>query len=206
MNGLIKSILPLHFSKVGDAAQAPRLFRFSVTVVICGLLCVPDIALAESLSLTCERESVTAAGWSKPLNIVYEGAESGTVVVTAENTQLSLAATYKTRAEDGAKVIDAFGETTAIMPDLTALDACTAADVPADFKDDADFYNVASLSCLGVIKAGSEPVSIDASVRVGILPTSDVIVEIKRTYLEPSSGPGGVMYIETYPANCKLDQ
>jgi len=172
----------------------------------CLFLAMPPLAAyAESIQLSCERESVTAPGWNGPLSVSYEGGETGTLVINSDHTQLSLTGTLETNAEDGAKLISAFQETTAIMPDLAALDSCTAAKVPKDFAGDADFYNVTSMSCLETVEAGADPVPIKASVRIGILPPQDVIIEITRTYLTASTGPGGVMYIETYPAGCKVD-
>jgi hypothetical protein len=186
---------------VGDRLQA------GAASSIAGLaLCLTTLpAPAETLQISCEQETVGVPEWTGPLVITYEGEESGRLNVKSDHTELSLDATYRTRPEDGAKVIDGVGEIAATMPDRELLDACTAARVPTDFKDDADFYNVTSMSCLGVTQPSAGPVPIKASVRIGILPSDDAIVEIKRTYQAASTGPGGTMYIETYPKNCKLD-
>jgi len=162
-------------------------------------------APAATLQVGCEQETVGVPGWTGPLLVTYDGEDSGTLSVKSDHTDLSLDATYRTRPEDGAKVIVGFGEIAATMPDLALLDACTAARVPADFKDDADFYNVISMSCLGVTQPSANPVPIKATVRVGIFPPDDAIIEIKRTYQTASTGPGGTMYIETFPKNCRLD-
>lgn len=158
-----------------------------------------------AMQISCEQETVGVPDWTGPLVVTYVGGESGTLSVTSDHIELSLVATYTTRPEDGAKVIDGYGEVAAKMPDLALLDACTQARIPADFTDDADFYTVTSMSCLGETEPSAEPVQVMATVRVGILPTDDAIVEIKRTYQAASTGPGGVMYIETYPKNCRLD-
>ncbi len=174
-------------------------------IVVVSMLSASDSALAESIAISCEKETITVPEWKNPLSISYEGAENGTLAIKAEHTEFSLPASFRMHAEDGTRMIEAFAETTAVMPDLAALDGCTAAKIPADLKGDADFYNVTSMSCLGVTAASAAPVRITASVRIGILPPADVIVEMKRTYLDASAGPGGVMYVETYPANCKVD-
>lgn len=169
-------------------------------------LCLATLpAPAATLKISCEQETVGVPAWIAPLVLTYDGGETGTLSVKSDHTDLSVDATYGTRPEDGAKVIDGAGEVAAAMPDLALLDACTAARIQADFKDDADIYFMTSMSCLGATPPAKDPVPIRASVRVGVLPTGDAIVEIKRTYQAPSAGPGGTMSIETYPANCKLD-
>lgn len=171
-------------------------------IVLCGSL---PSASAATFQITCEQETVGVPEWISPLVITYTGEASGTLTLSSEHLNLSLPGTYRIRPEDGAKVIDGFADTEATMPDLAQLDACTAARVPADLKGDADAYNITSMSCLGSTPPSAGPVPIRASVRVGVLPTKEAIVEIKRTYQAASAGPGGAMYIETYPKNCSLD-
>jgi hypothetical protein len=158
----------------------------------------------EVIGIACEKESTTTPGWGDVLTANYEGDETGRLIVDAAHTRLELAATKSIRAEDGAVSLLAGGEVAAIMPDLERLDACTAENVPAEFAEDPDFYNVASMGCLETVEMGAEPVAVRASVNIGILSEEDVIVEIRRTYLDPSSGPGGVAYIETYPTGCTV--
>ncbi len=116
-------------------------------------------APAATLQVGCEQETVGVPGWTGPLLVTYDGEDSGTLSVKSDHTDLSLDATYRTRPEDGAKVIDGAGEIAATMPDLALLDACTAARVPADFKDDADFYNVIEHVLPGRDAAECEPCS-----------------------------------------------
>lgn len=176
---------------------------FALGVAALSLAALP--ANAAALQIRCEQETVGVPAWTAPLVVTYDGGESGTLSVKSDHIELSLDATYRTRPEDGAKVIDAAGEVAVTMPDLALLDDCTAARVPADFKDDADFYTITSMSCLGETQPSADPVPIRASVSVGILPTDEAIVEIKRTYKAASTGPAGTLHIETYPANCSLD-
>ncbi len=173
-----------------------------------GALCVivldPVAARAETIQLTCARENTTAPGWTGPLTVTFNGNPNGTLVVRSDHTQLDLRGSMETSAEDKSKRIWANEDTKAVMPDLAALDACSASKVPKDIVADADFFNVMSMSCLATVKLGAEPVPIKASVKIIVFSADDVGVEIRRTYLDPSKGPGGVMYIENYPGDCKL--
>lgn len=189
------------------AGSAGSRLRPGLVSTVAGLaLCLTAFpSRGANLQITCEQETVGVPGWTAPLVVTYAGGETGTLSVKSDHVELWLDATYRVRPEDGAKVIDGAADVAVIMPDLALLDACTAARVPADFKDDGDLYFVTSTSCLGETQPSAEPVPIRASVSVGLLPTEDAIIEIRRTYQAPSAGPGGSLYIETYPANCKLD-
>lgn len=175
------------------------------TLIFLGTLALgPDMASAEIVQVTCTRENMMAPGWDEPLSVTFDGSPNGTLVVRAPHTNLDLKGSMEIDASSGWKRIWAYEDTKAVMPDLAELDACSAASVPKDIEADADFFNVMSMSCLAKVKLGAEPVAIEASVKVLVFPENDVAVEIRRTYRDPSSGPGGVMYIQTFPDNCKL--
>jgi hypothetical protein len=184
-----------------QSEYATRTFR--ATAIFLGVV-VSSASRADTLILDCERESTLVPGWTAPMRITYAGAEQGTVDVAAKHVNFKLAGSKRTRAEDNAVVIEAFGETEAIMPDLAAVEACAAKSVPADLAGDADVYYTMSLSCLGSSAPGPTPVPIKASVSIGIVSASDVIVEIKQTYKAKSNSPDGKFSIDTFPLKCRM--
>lgn len=159
---------------------------------------------AETIQLTCARENIIAPGWTGPLSVTFSGDPNGPLAVRSDHTQLDLHGSMEISAEDNSRRIWAYEDTKAIMPDLADLDACSASKVPKEVVADADFFNVMSMSCLETVKLGADPVPIKASVKIFVFSDDDVTVEIRRTYLDPSQGPGGVMYIENYPGDCKV--
>lgn len=171
--------------------------------LLCSILLSPVSARAETIHVTCNRENITAPGWTGPLTATFDGDPNGMLVIRADHTRLDLHGSMAT-AQDNSKQVWASEDTKAIMPDLADLDACSASKVPKDVVADADFFNIMSMSCLQTVKLSAEPVPIKASVRIFVFSAQDVTVEIKRTYQDPSKGPGGVMYIESYPDGCKV--
>lgn len=184
--------------------QGPQALGLASLTLIGSLAFSPGVALAEIIEVACARENMMAPGWDEPLSVTFDGSPNGTLIVRAPHTNLDLKGSMETDPDSGWKRMWAYEDTRAIMPDLKELDACSAASVPKDIEADADFFNVMSMSCLAKVKLGAEPVAIEASVKVLVFPENDVAVEIRRTYRDPSSGPGGVMYIQTFPDNCKL--
>ena len=71
---------------------------------------------------------------------------------------------------------------------------------------DADIVFTTVLGCLGQVPMGQAPIDIEASVEIAIMEPPSVYVGLKRTYLEPSSLPGGEpIAVEAYPS-CTLAQ
>ena len=176
---------------------------------------ISPAAAAEPISINCENEDVLAANWKGPMTVTYDGEASGTLIVKSDHIDLTLPATSKVRTGevDGspktATAIEGFGETKSVMPDLAALEACAVKTVQPDFKDDADMVAIARISCLVTTPPSAAPVTVKASVTVGLSPgetagAPDVIVEIKRTYSETTAAAGKAVSIETFPKNCAI--
>ena len=181
--------------------------------VFFGLAAAP--ASAAPLMITCENEDIIAVDWKAPLTVTYDGEATGTLTIQSQHIALSLPARKEVRTGqlDGkphsVTGIVASADTSAVMPDLAALDACAQSSVQPEFKDDADMYDVAILSCLSKTKPGATPVKVAASVSVALIPgdeagATDVLVEIKRTYLDKSASPGGTASFGTFPRNCAI--
>jgi hypothetical protein len=172
-------------------------------------------AHAEPVVVSCADEDVIHAGWDSPLAVSYTGGQSGEISVKSEHMDLTVPASLSERSTeiDGAEVkavdINGSAETAALMPDMEDLLACAARSVQPEFKDDADMVALALMSCAPQAKPGAEGVKIAATVRLGLLPgadgnATDVIVEIKRRYLDVKTPAGEDLVIETFPKDCKL--
>jgi hypothetical protein len=172
-------------------------------------------ASAAPLMITCENEDVIALDWKAPLTVTYDGEATGTLTVQSQHIALSLPAKKEVRTGEldgkphSVTGITGNADTNAVMPDLAALDACAQSSIEPELKDDADMYAVAIMSCLSKTKPGATPVKVAASVSVALIPSDeagapDVVVEIKRTYLDKSASPGGTASIGTFPKNCAI--
>lgn len=172
-------------------------------------------ASAAPLMITCENEDFATVDWKGPLKVTYDGEATGTLTIQSQHIALTLPAKKEVRTGEldgkphSVTGITGNADTNAVMPDLAALDACAQSAVQPEFKDDADMYAVARMSCLATTKPGAAPVKVAASVSVALVPgakagATDVVVEIKRTYLDKSASPGGAASIETFPKNCAI--
>ena len=152
-------------------------------------------------------------GWDSPLSVSYAGGPSGDISLKSDHMDLTLPASLSERSAEinGADVritdINGFAETDAVMPDVTELLACAAQNVQPEFKDDADMQALAFMSCAPQTKPGAAKIS--ATVRLGLWPAAggtgtEVIVEVKRRYLDVKTALGEDLVIETFPRDCKL--
>ena len=92
---------------------------------------------------------------------------------------------------------------------LKALLACALEAIQPDFKDDPEMLATEIGYCVPKTTIGTSPVAISASVLVGLIPTQDaqapdIIVEMRRQYIDFTTPAGKDITIETYPKNCKL--
>lgn len=183
--------------------------------IVCGLLAtvmlVGTPTFAASVKITCDKADALS-GAAGPLTVTYDGEASGTVAVASPSISFSLPAKKEVRSGDldgkphTVTGITAFGEAMSSMPDQGQLETCAAKSVQPEFKDDADLFAMAVMSCAKTMANGAS-VKIAASVSVALVPgeggADDVVVEIKRSYLAPSKSPGGKLSLDAFPGGCK---
>lgn len=184
-----------------------------------GLKALPVMALvaacggsaqAETISLSCEANQ----SWQSPaMTMVYEGADSGTLTVKSEFGEMALPARKETREGPDDKGgtrsvvgILASGPAKVIMPDKKAAEECTKGKLTGDQAQEKDIVFVTMMGCLGSVPKGTEPVDINAYATISLLDPPDAFVEFIRTYVEPSTLPGGEpVKVEAFP-NCTLTE
>jgi hypothetical protein len=173
-----------------------------------------ELAIASTIKIACGPDGFGAFGAATPMTITYTGEATGTLTVTSKDIELRLPAQKSSRTSSNggetvtATVIDGIGETDALMPDPGALQACVVQSVPPEFKDDPDLMYSTAQSCASKVALGPAPVRIKAAVSVGIIPSpsgasADIIVEMKRSYLEVPPHPGGPISLDTFPRDCR---
>jgi len=182
-----------------------RLLPLMMAVSACG-----GSAKAETISIKCEADQP----WHSPaMTMVYEGSDTGALTVKSEFGEISLPASKEQReavGEDGGKQsvtgIRAAGPANVPMPDKAAAEACAKGKLTPEQSQDKDIVFTTILGCLGQVPMGQTPVDIKASVEIAITEPPSAYVGVKRTYLEPSTLPGGEpIGLEAYPS-CALVQ
>lgn len=168
----------------------------------------PLYAAAETIVITCAVENATAAQETGSLTATYSGEATGTLNIKAQRFEFSVPAKKIDQADLPAPVIQAYEKTTAAMPDLAALEACTKKILnPADAGDNRA-YDRAVMECAKDLQPGSTPVPITAAVNISLRPgktagTLEPVVEISRYYEGNSARPGGPTRLETFHDGCK---
>lgn len=185
--------------------------RISVLVALIAFPASP--VFAGTVNITCAKADVMAGG-SGPMTVTYDGEATGMITIASGPVNLSVPAnkTVRTGTLDGKphSVTGIIGASDGAipMPDRLALEACASKNIQPEFKDDADMYAVALLSCVSSTPLAAAPVNANASVNIALVSNSgggeDVVVEIKRTFLDKSAVPGGTISIETFPGDCAL--
>lgn len=176
---------------------------------------MPQLVNAQAVSVVCDREDTMVPGWGGSLGVTYTGGPSGKITVKSDHVSFTVPATQseKSGLVDGVEVmatgISGSAETTSLMPDSQALMDCAMNSVQPEFKDDKDMQTLALMGCVPKAAIGTEPVKVVASVTLSLVPgpdaaRPDVIVEIKRRYLNIASPSGDDVSIETFPKDCKL--
>ena len=172
-------------------------------------LFVSSSALADTIKIACQGETVTIPGWgSGTMNVTYDGGNQGTLAVKGPHTDFTVpAASHKYDSPLPPLVIDAAGDTKTIMPDLKAVDACATAKMPP--KLEPDLYSVFAIPCLEKAPQSAAPVPIKATATLTFMrgadgATLDPMVQMKLTYLDKSASPDGTMAIELMPKECKI--
>ena len=170
-------------------------------------LLVAARAHAEPLLVNCGDEDVMTAGWDSPLTLTYAGEATGDVSIASQHLAFTVPASRT--EQNGAIDISGFAETTSIMPDHVELLACAAQSIQPEFKGDADMEAIAIMGCVPQVKPAAEAVKIAATLRLGILPApdgkaADVILELKRRYVDVKTPAGRDLAIETFPKDCRI--
>lgn len=183
-------------------------------IVLAAIVTMPaPPVLAGAIKITCAKAD-TIAGGGGAMTVTYDGDATGTVTIASAPVSLSIPATktVRTGTLDGKphSVTGITGATEGAfaMPDRAALEACASKSVQPEFKDDANMYSVALLSCSTSTPLSTAPVKASAAVSIALVPAEsggdDVVVEIKRTYTEKSPVPSGTVSIDTFPGDCTL--
>ena len=169
-------------------------------------------ASAATLTVTCERSDVIVSAWNGPTTITYTGSAEGTLQLKASYGEMSLPAKLVPHAmADGtpARAIRAFGDTSSTMPDLAALEACISTKIEPGQEDDKDSYYNGRDACLAQTPPTPAPIPMTGQVDIGIFPGEtpsafELVVEIKRIYLEKTKAPGGRTQLDSFPGQCVL--
>jgi hypothetical protein len=166
-------------------------------------------ALAEPVKITCQGETVMIPSWNGgTMTLSYDGGSQGTLVVKGPHTDFSVpASSHEYKSPLPPLVIDATSETTAVMPDLKAIDTCALAKMPA--KMEPDLYSVFAIPCLEQAPPSAAPVPVKVTARVTFLRNQNTnalepSVQMTLRYLEKSASPSGAMEIELMPRDCKV--
>ena len=176
-------------------------------LALAGVIVAP--AAAETIVISCDADLMFKA---PEMTLVYEGEAEGTLSVTASFGEMNLTATMESREgtdETGealsATGIRAFGPASLLMPDKATIEACIRGKLPPDQLGDSDIVLFTAMGCAGEAPAGVEPIAVNASAEIALLPDGDVYVGVTRTYAEPTELAGGTIALEAYP-NCSIEE
>jgi hypothetical protein len=187
--------------------------RFICAAVVMGLALPAGVwglpASAEAIAIACAANPALNA---PAMTLVYEGAASGTLTITAPFGEMALPATRERRsgaddagAELSAVGIRAAGPATVLMPDKAAIEACVTGKLSADQLADADIVFMTVMGCAGETPLASAPVVIDVSAEVALTPDGGTFVGVTRTYPEPTELAIETIALEAYP-NCSREE
>lgn len=178
-------------------------------MALLGLFTCATSAIADPVKIACEGETVTIPGWGAgTMMITYDGASPGTLAVKGAHLDFSVpAAAHKYDSPLPPLTIDGSGATTAILPDLKAVDSCAAGKMKSN--SEADTYSVFAMSCMEDAPASAAPVPVKAAINLTFMRSKEgldkePLVSMKLTYLEKSSSPAGTLDIDLLPKDCKL--
>jgi hypothetical protein len=153
-------------------------------------------------------------GNTSDMTITYEGDDQGTLIVKSASGEMTLPATKETRegTNDAGETysvtgIRASGKTTALMPDKAAIESCVKGKLPPDQLADEDIAFTTALGCSSATPLGTEPVKINGYVEIAVIEPPTAQVFITKTFVEPTSLPGGTLKIDSLPPpNCSIQQ
>jgi hypothetical protein len=180
-------------------------------------------ASAERFELKCEPHdvggpAVTTQAASVTMTLAYDGDASGTLMVTGPFGEMTLPASKESRSgtvegvNDGksyiAVGIRAAGSSVVLMPSKAAVEACVAGKLSPEDAKDADLAFMAAISCTGSAAQGANPVPVNASVEIALTSNGPgqweiLTVYMKRTFVQPSTLPGGKITVESDP-RCEI--
>lgn len=186
-----------------------------VSVVLFSTIFGSHASRAEPIKVECEKENVLSGTWLGPLKVTYSGGLQGEITITSEHLSQTFPAnlTENTGVVDGREVsstaIRGAVDIQTVMPDPKALIECARANIQPEFQDDADMQTVEIANCVSKTTMAPTPINISLNVALGLIPTKDakapdVIVEMRRRYVDVVTPLGKDIIIETYPKNCKL--
>lgn len=180
--------------------------RASVLLLSTGLFACS--AGAEPVSLTCEERD---AGQTSQMTMIYEGDAQGTLKVKGSFGEMALPASKETREGevDGKKTsvmgIRASGPATVLMPDKAAIEACVTGKLDAEQIKDEDIVFATMSGCRAEAPLSKAPIAINAMVEIAALEPPGAYVFMTRTFVEPTTLPGGKITVDSLPPpNCTI--
>ena len=167
------------------------------------------VALAHSVRIACEGETITIPGWgSGTMNLAFDGGSPGTLGVKGPHVDFKVpASSHEFETPLPPLTIDGNGDTKMLLPDLKAVDNCVAGELPA--KYDPDTYGIFATSCLEKIPSSAAPQPVHASATITFMRDPDMqalgpLVQMKLSYLDKSADPTGKLTIDLMPKDCKV--
>ena len=156
-------------------------------------------AHAQAIAFKCDERG---AGEPKPLSLAYTGDAKGTLKVVGSFGEMTLPA--QRQEAEGQVGIRAEGDTTALMPDKAAMEACIAGKTKPEDKGDADLYTMSLLSCQTKVPNASTPVKVHAKFEIVMFDPSAINVFMTRRFVEASDVPDKYIEIQAMPPpnNC----
>lgn len=162
-------------------------------------------ASANTVTLDCAADAVFGA---PSMKMVYEGDDSGTLIVTGGFGEMRLPATFLRHEgtdENGAKLtatgIRASGAASVLMPDKAALEVCATGKLSKDQLADSDIVYATLMGCVPGVPVGGAPVVVNAHAEIAIEPNLNV--SLSRIYAEPTDLSVDKIAVAAFP-KCAL--
>lgn len=146
-------------------------------------------------------------GEPKPeFTLTYEGSDRGRLTLKSASEEMVLPATKTTKdgKNDSGETytvtgIRASGDTMALMPDKAAIEACVKGKLKPEQLTDEDIVFITALGCAAATPLGKEPVKINAFIEIAVIEPLSAQVFLTKTFVEPTSLPGGTLKIDSLP-------
>ena len=169
---------------------------------------LPATATAEVITVKCAGEE---SGKPYQMSLVYEGDDHGTLKIGGTFGDMSFPAAKRERdLEVAGEKIHATqfwggAEIPLVVPDKAAIEACVKGKLPPDQVTDADIVFITIPSCAAAAPPTAQPIPVKVYAEFTFLDAESTLVIFKRTYLEKTDLPGGMLTLELMPtAQCAV--
>ena len=166
-------------------------------------------ASAGTITAKCQGEDA-----DKPyaMTMVYEGDDSGTLKISGSFGDMNFPAAKRSRhSVTAGQTIDATqiwggAEIPLVVPDKGAIEACVKNKLPPDQVTDADIVLITIPSCAVAAPPTAQAIPVNVYAEFTFLDPETVLAVFKRTYLEKTDLPGGMLTLEIPPtAQCTIE-